>query len=212
MAPRRTPLSALGPKAGFYRSLAREQWGPVMKRTEVRQAMFWVIGGGALVAGGFVGLMFTGEALTPIVVGLIAMASAWGLWKEHRPLFHAWRRIGDVTLVGPPPDILPGDVATLRLEVAPRRAGELSVVTLTFSWRDSRSGPAGTAWAVDAELPDPLLRPGARHEFVAEVCLPPGVPPSRFEPGWTRQWSCTARLELTDGRTWERSYPVFVLP
>lgn len=202
----------LGPKESFYRSLALELWGPVSRRSEVKHAVFWITGGVVLLVGGLIGLTVTGEALTAIVVGLLAIASAWGTWKANRALFWAWRRIGEVTLVGPPLEHTPGDVSEVAIRVVPRLEGTLQLATLTFSWRDSRSGPAGTAWAVDAELGDPLLRSGEERVLVADVSLPPGVPPSRFDSGWTRQWTCTARVELSDGRVWERDYPVFVLP
>ena len=202
----------LGPKEDFYRSLAQEMWGPVMRRSEVRHAIFWIVAGIALLVAGVIAVLVTGEALTAIVVGLLAIASAWGTWKSNRALFWSWRRIGDVALVGPPLEHAPGDVSEVEFRIVPRRESTLQLATLTFAWRDSRSGPAGTAWAVDVELGDTLLRAGEQRALIAEESLPPGVPPSRFDSGWTRQWTCTARVELSDGRVWERDYPVFVLP
>ncbi len=202
----------LGPKEDFYRSLAHELWGPVMRRSEVRHAMFWIVAGLALLVAGVIAVVVTGEALTAIVVGLLAIASAWGTWKTNRALFWSWRRIGDITLIGPPLEHVPGDVSEVAMRIVPRRESTLQLATLTFSWRDSRSGPAGTAWAVDVDLGDVALQAGEERVLVAEVSLPPGVPSSRFDSGWTRQWTCTARVELTDGRVWQRDYPVFVLP
>ncbi len=202
----------LGPKTGFYRSLADELWGPVSKRTSVKQAYFWMSAGFALVIAGLVGVWFVGEGLNALVFGLLAMAAGWGTWKEHRGLWRAWRSIGDVALVGPPTQIMPGSVAEVTLRIVPRHAGRIARATLTYSCRDSRSGPAGTAWEVDMPIADPMLTAGVPCELVAEVVLPPGVPTSRFETGWTRQWFCASSLRLDDGREWERDYPVFVLP
>lgn len=202
----------LGPKEGFYRSLALEMWGPVARRSEVKHALFWIVSGTALFVAGLIGVVVTGEALTAIVAGMLAIASAWGTWKSNRALFWSWRRVGDVSLIGPPLEHVPGDISEVAIRIVPRRDGTLQLATLTFSWRDSRSGPAGTAFAVDAELGDVALRAGEERVLVAEVSLPPGVPPSRFDSGWTRQWTCTARVELSDGLVWERDYPVFVLP
>ncbi len=205
-------MMVLGPKSDFYRSLAREQWGPISERSEVRHSLFWFTAGSVLLIGGLIGVAVTGEALTAIIVGLLACSMAWKTWSEHRHFFRAWRQIGDVTLVGPPLDHVPGDVSAVTLRITPRTDGALQLASFTFSWRDSRSGPASTAWAVDAELGDLALRAGEVRELMADVSLPPGVPPSRFDSGWTRQWTCSARLELADGRVWDRDYPVFVYP
>ncbi len=202
----------LGPKTEFYRALAHEMWGPILRRGEVRHAMFWASGGVFLMTAGVVGVALTGEALLAIVIGLLSFAAAWSTWKSHRHLYRAWRQIGSVNLLGPPLEHTPDTVSVVTLQIEPRSDGQLQEASLTFDWRDSRSGPAGTAWAVDVPLSDPTLRAGAHYTLTADVCLPPGVPPSHFDTGWTRQWNCTARVQLTDGREWWREYPVIVLP
>lgn len=204
-------IDPLGVKADFYRALALEHWGPTTRRTDVRLAVYvGVIGIALLVAG--VPTIVLMHDLNALVGGLLAIGYAYSVLWPFRDRWRSWRRAGTIALEMADLNIVPGELTTCTLVIAPRRDATIVSATLEFEYRDSRAGAGPTAWQVDIPLADPLLRRGIPASYSADVVLPPGVPPSRFDGGWTRQWSVTAVVSFADGSTWERAYPVMVYP
>jgi hypothetical protein len=44
------------------------------------------------------------------------------------------------------------------------------------------------------------------------VALDPAAPSCHFDSDYVRQWFVVAKLQCSDGREWEREYPVLVYP
>lgn len=198
-------------KADFYRALALEQWGPTTRRTDVRLAVFvGVIGFALLVAG--VPTIVLMHDLNAFVGGVLAVGYACSVLWPFRERWRSWRSIGTIGLEMADLNIVPGELTTCTVAIVPRRDALLTSITLDFEYKDSRAGAGPTAWQVEMTLGDPLLRRGVPSSYSADVVLPPGVPPSRFDAGWTRQWSVSALVNFADGTNWQREYPVLVYP
>ncbi len=195
----------------MYRDLAVEQWGPVLRRTDVRQAVGIGLSGLVLLVVGAVTVVIMHDP-TAIAAGIFFVGYGVSVLWPLRARWLAWRVIGDVSLQMSDLNIVPGDLSPCAVNIIPRRDGMVQEMTLLFEYRESRGGGGPTAWQVDVAVPDPQLRPGVERAFPAEILLPPGVPPSRFDAGWTRQWTVSALVRLADGSRWERVYPVLVYP
>lgn len=169
-----------------------------------------VIGVALLSAGIFTVMLM--RDLNALVGGMLAIGySASVLWPE-RARWKSWRSIGILSLEMDDLNIVPGEISTCRIRAEPRSDGIIKEIAVVFGYRDSRGGAGASEWQVDFAAPDPQLRAGVAATFIAEVMLPPGVPPSRFESGFTRQWTVTGVVTLIDGRSWQRDYPVMVYP
>ncbi len=208
---REANIDPLGRKADVYRSLAREQWLPLTRRPQVRVAIFCAVVGLILLALAVPSILYTYDP-TALWVGLLMLGHAVNELRPVWPMWVAWRRIGNVRLVVHDLNVIPGESFICTVEMTPRRDGQIREALLLLEYRDSTSGPGQTAWQVDVPLADTQLHAGVTTLLTAEVILPPGVPPSRFDAGWTRQWNLSGLVRLTDGRTWERAYPVMVYP
>jgi hypothetical protein len=204
-------IDPLGEKADFYRALAVEQWGPVTRRTDVRLAVFIGVIGVVLVVAGGVSLVLMHD-LNALVGGLFGVGYSVSVLWPFRERWRQWRDIGTVTLDLPDLILVPGDLTAGTVRIEPRRDLVLSDIALVFEYRDSRSGQSPSAWQVDAAIADAQLRAGTTAAFPVELMLPPGLPASRFDSAWTRQWSITVIVSFTDGRRWQRELPVLVWP
>ncbi len=201
----------LGVKADFYRDLALQDWGPLMRRTDVRQAIAIGIMGLLLLVAGSVTVVIMRD-LTAIAVGIFCVGYSYSVLWPLRARWNAWRVVGDVTLEMADLNIVPGDRSRCAVRIVPRRDAEIQEIALLFEYRESRSVGGPTAWQVDVAVIDPRLHAGVERLFVAEILLPLGVPPSRFDTSWTRQWTVSASVQLRDGSRWERDFPVLVYP
>lgn len=211
-------MGVLGPKEPFYVELARDEWGPLMRRREVRLATIATTLGGLIVLVGFA-VIFLARLpdIGPAFAGVFALG--WGastLW-DYRALFRAWRRIGSVHLEFADGGLIVGEPAELVFVVVPRRDVTVREATITLRCRESGGGTGAAQWyaglVFDAVLPQPPVCPrGAETRLACPVVLDPAAPTSRFEQSSTRQWLGTARLVLDDGAVWEREYPVLVYP
>jgi hypothetical protein len=212
-------MASLGPNESFYLELVRDGWKPIPQRREIRQAFAATALGLFIVGAGIVAIVLAGlPDIGPAFLGIFVLA--WGgstLWKQ-RAAFRAWRLIGHVRVEFPDGALVAGVASQLDVVLVPRRGGEVRTATLTLWATDSR-GPAaigdpyrnGVAFDVDVPQPATLV---ARQELRLPVVIAvePTAPASRFERDFTRQWFLLARVELADGRTWEREYPIVVYP
>jgi hypothetical protein len=161
--------------------------------------------------------MLVAADFTPFVAGLAfvgwSISTAW----PYRDALRAWRQIGPVHLEFADGGLVAGEVGAFELVVRPRRGGMITTASLTIRAKDSRGAAASAPWhqgltfdAALASLPD--LVAGREVRLPVLVALDPAAPASHFERGYTRQWWATAVLQLADGRSWTREYPVLVYP
>jgi hypothetical protein len=191
--------------------MALEQWGPLRRRTDVRLALFTGSISVILVVAGSITLVLMRD-VNAIGVGLLGLGYCYSVLWPLRERWRAWRRIGAVALDMADLNIVPGDPAPCDVVITPRRDASVKEICLILDFRESRGGGGTSAWQVDVPIADPLLRAGVSAVFSADIVLPPGVPPSFFDSGRTRQWSVTGVVTLVDGSRWEREYPVMVYP
>jgi hypothetical protein len=212
-------MPGLGAKEDSYVDIIRDAWKPLLSRREIRQALWSLMLGLFIVFVG-VGSLFVIKIpeIGPIFGGVFFIG--WGastLWS-YRPQFRAWRTIGDVHLEFADGALVTGETSTLDIVVRPRRACTIGAASLMFYAKDSR-GPAaiGDPWrsglVFDAPLPSPADLPvGAETRIGTIVALEPAAPSSHFDSDYVRQWFVMAKLQTTDGREWEREYPILVYP
>jgi hypothetical protein len=209
--------TALGPKTGFYRSIAHEHWRALPRQPEVQiavgvlcTAIFIIVVSGVLI-------WKSGEAFAEILFGFGCLGwSINQLWLRM-PAFRAWRAIGTVELVAHGIDMRLGEPWACAIRITPRRAHEIATCTLTAWTSDSRhaknGAPTGNAWAVDVPIApvDPPVGAITQYDAVVELPLPPDAAPSYFG-AFTRRWTITAELTTVSGARWRRDYPVLVFP
>lgn len=205
----------LGPKEEFYREHARDAWRPLTERREVKQAVTVLFLGLFAVIGGGFALVLTHD-FTPFVAGIGFVAwSVSTLWAYRVP-FAAWRTIGGVHLEFHDGALSVGEPGIIELVVIPRRDLTIASASLTLWAFDSRGGrvmpPFSTGVAFDAAPSPVAATKGVELRLPVDVTLDPAAPSSRFDQGFQLQWRALARLSTSDGRVWEREYPVLVYP
>jgi hypothetical protein len=209
--------TALGPKTGFYRSIAQEKWRPLLRQPEVQIAIGVLCTAIFIISVSGILIWKSGEAFAEILFGFACLGWSINQLWVRAPAWQSWRAIGNVELVAHDIAMRLGEPWACAVRITPRRAHTITSCTLTAWTSDSRhaknGAPTGQAWAFDVPCapPDPPRGAITQYDAIVELPLPPDAAPSYFG-AFTRRWTITAELTTASGTRWRRDYPVLVFP